>query len=76
MQRGRMASLASQIGAHAPDISRWATCTRPVPVERCLAIEKATNGEVSRIDLRPDDWHKIWPDFDKNSLKINTTNGS
>lgn len=27
---------------------------RPVPVEICPAIEAATNGEISRHDLRPD----------------------
>lgn len=37
--------------------------SRPVPVEHCLAIERATNGLVTRRDLRPDDWQKIWPDL-------------
>lgn len=35
----------------------------PVPPIRCLAIESATGGIVSRSDLRPDDWQKIWPEF-------------
>lgn len=29
----------------------------------CLAIERATGGAVSRQDLRPDDFRKIWPDL-------------
>ncbi len=30
----------------------------------CVAIEKATGGAVSRKDLRPDDWHLIWPELE------------
>lgn len=37
---------------------------RPGPVH-CLAIERATNGAVTRRDLRPDDWHLIWPELAK-----------
>jgi len=28
-----------------------------------VAIERATNGAVTRRDLRPDDWHLIWPEL-------------
>lgn len=28
-----------------------------------VAIEKATDGAVRRWDLRPDDWHRIWPEL-------------
>lgn len=27
----------------------------------CMAIERATGGKVRVWDLRPDDWHRIWP---------------
>lgn len=29
----------------------------------CVAIERATNGQVTRKDLRPDDWRLIWPEL-------------
>jgi DNA-binding transcriptional regulator YdaS (Cro superfamily) len=29
----------------------------------CLAIERTTNGAVTRRDLRPDDCASIWPDL-------------
>jgi DNA-binding transcriptional regulator YdaS (Cro superfamily) len=58
-----LTSLARKIGAHAPDLSRWAAGDRPVPVERCVAIESATGGAVSRIDLKPFDWQQIWPEL-------------
>lgn len=31
--------------------------------ELCVNIERATNGEITRRDLRPDDWHRIWPEI-------------
>lgn len=27
-------------------------------------IEKATCGQVTRKELRPNDWHEIWPEID------------
>ena len=36
---------------------------RGVPIERCYAIERATNGAVTRRDLRPEDWQEIWPEL-------------
>jgi len=35
---------------------------QPSP-EYCVAIERATDGAVRRWDLRPDDWHRIWPEL-------------
>ncbi|KGC15007.1 hypothetical protein DM48_333 [Burkholderia gladioli] len=29
----------------------------------CVAIERATEGAVTRRDLRPDDWQDIWPEL-------------
>lgn len=31
--------------------------------EYCVAIERATGGAVRRWDLRPEDWHRIWPEL-------------
>ncbi|MGI4717236.1 MAG: transcriptional regulator [Janthinobacterium lividum] len=62
-ERGRQASLARAIGAHAPDISRWADGTRPIPVVHGAAIETATGGLVTRREMFPDDWHRIWPEL-------------
>ena len=44
-------------------VSQWGSGTRPVPIERCVPIERATLGKVTRKDLRPDDWHEIWPEL-------------
>lgn len=63
--RGTLLSLSKAIGAHAPDVSRWASGGRPVPSHRCVAIEVATGGQVTRKDLRPDDWQRIWPELNE-----------
>ena len=61
--RGRAASLARALGVRPVVVSRWGAGTKPVPVERCAAIERATQGAVARQDLRPDDWQDIWPEL-------------
>lgn len=35
---------------------------RPEPAN-CVVIENASAGKVRRWDLRPDDWHLIWPEL-------------
>jgi len=62
-ERGRQASLARAIGAHAPDISRWADGTRPIPLIHAAAIESATGGLVTRQEMFPADWARIWPEL-------------
>lgn len=61
--RGAKAKFASQIGAHASDLSDWISGARPVPVHRCAVIEQETGGAVTRKDLRPSDWRAIWPEL-------------
>lgn len=60
---GGLVRLASVLGVKPPTVSQWANGHRPVPVQHCVAIERATAGAVTRRDLRPDDWHLIWPEL-------------
>lgn len=62
-QRGRSLSLANALGVSPPTVSDWCTGKKAIPVERCVAIERATNFEVTRQDLRPNDWQDIWPEL-------------
>lgn len=55
--------FADDLGVPAPLISQWRTNERPIPIERCVAIERATSGAVTRQDLRPNDWESIWPEL-------------
>lgn len=55
--------FAKKIGAHQPDVSRWVSGKRAVPVSWCVPIEQATNGEVMRQKLRPDVCQRFWPEL-------------
>lgn len=57
------ASLARILAVTPQAVNAWKKGERPVPVQHCLDIERATDGEVTRRDLRPNDWQKIWPDL-------------
>ena len=63
--RGAISALAKQIGAPIPDVSRWVSGDRPVPAGRCVAIEAATGGAVTRKDLKPLTWKAFWPELAK-----------
>ncbi|WP_460481272.1 YdaS family helix-turn-helix protein [Comamonas humi] len=63
MARGTKSELARSLRLPAQLIGQWANGLRPVPVARCLSIEQATSGAVTRRDLRPDDWMLIWPEL-------------
>lgn len=62
-ERGRAAALARALGVKPVVVSRWGSGAKPVPIERCLVVERATEGLVSRQDLRPTDWWVIWPEL-------------
>lgn len=54
---GGQSAMARLLGVKPPSVNEWVKGGRPVPAERCPAIEKATAGAVRCEDLRPDvDW--------------------
>ncbi|MGT2453756.1 YdaS family helix-turn-helix protein [Cupriavidus basilensis] len=57
------AELARKVGLAPTVVYQWRAGIRPVPVDRCAAVERATDGAVTRKDLRPDDWQEIWPEL-------------
>ena len=68
LERGRTSELARAIGAHAPDVSRWAKDdgkgSRPIPIHFGLPIEQATNGQVTRLEMFPIEViEKVWPEL-------------
>lgn len=60
--RGRTKSLSEALGVSGSLVAQWAR-GKPISAERCVPIERATDGEVRRWDLRPLDWHLIWPEL-------------
>ncbi|MDA8456024.1 helix-turn-helix domain-containing protein [Acidovorax sp. GBBC 3334] len=62
--RMRMAQHGSPIKSDA-QIRQWQhryAQRIPSPIN-CVAIEQATDGRVTRQDLRPHDWASIWPEL-------------
>ena len=54
--------MATALGLSGSLVTQWAR-GKPVSAERCVPVERATAGAVRRWDLRPDDWHRIWPEL-------------
>lgn len=50
---GSQEALAAALGIRGPSIVGWRNRSR-VPAERCVEIEVATKGQVTRQELRPD----------------------
>lgn len=61
-----VAQLRQAIGAKSDaQIRQWQhgyADRLPNPVY-CVAVERVTEGAVTRRDLRPNDWHLIWPEL-------------
>ncbi|WP_082823554.1 MULTISPECIES: helix-turn-helix domain-containing protein [unclassified Rhodanobacter] len=53
---GGVTALAEKLGVRQSVVSNWRTrgASPRVPAARCIAIEQATGGAVTRHDLRPD----------------------
>ena len=60
---GGPAQMARLLGVTIQAVCFWRDGTRSLPVQHCAAIERATSGAVTRKDLRPDDWQRIWPEL-------------
>lgn len=55
--------LARRLGVSSAVVYQWRTKRRPIPLEYCAALEIETQGAISRRELRPDDWQRIWPEL-------------
>jgi DNA-binding transcriptional regulator YdaS (Cro superfamily) len=63
-----VAQLCQRIGAkNDQQVRQWqhgyGDPPRQPSAEYCVEIERATDGGVRRWDLRPNDWHRIWPEL-------------
>ena len=67
--------MAASINANQGFFNQWVHGVRPVPVHYAVAIEKKTDGAVSRRDLRPD-WAAIWPDLTADAIIASGSTGS
>jgi DNA-binding transcriptional regulator YdaS (Cro superfamily) len=62
-RRGKALALAKGVGVPPSFISKLSTGAKQPSAQLCVAIEKFTEGRVTRADLRPDDYWLIWPDL-------------
>lgn len=62
-ERGGASRFADTLGVSISFLSQMASGTAAISPARAVAIEQATNGAVTRRDLRPNDWHLIWPEL-------------
>lgn len=64
---GSQRALARALSIAPTQVGQWRKPEeeggRPIPPKKCVLIERITGGKVSRRDLRPDDWHDIWPEL-------------
>ena len=60
---GGNAPLARALGVSPQAVGQWLRDQRTVPPERCVQIETLTEGKVTRRDLRPGDWWRLWPEL-------------
>ncbi len=68
-ERGRASWLAKAADIPPSFLSQMVAGDRPVPPAAAVSIERATNSEVSRQELRPSDWEAIWPELSKPAAK-------
>lgn len=62
-ERGAMAVLAKKLNVSHAFLWQLVNGRRSVSAERATQIEIATDGKVRRWDLRPTDWHRVWPEL-------------
>lgn len=69
-QRGNGKTLADKLGISLSNLSQIAHNSDGTSPARCVAIEKATDGAVTRKELRAD-WKAIWPELARPCCKAN-----
>lgn len=55
--------FATQCGTSEGYLRKAISNGQPLRPTTCVLVERATDGQVTRKDLRPDDWQNIWPEL-------------
>jgi DNA-binding transcriptional regulator YdaS (Cro superfamily) len=64
-ERGRQAALAKHLGVSPPNVVAWSTGEKPIPLAHGAQIDLFTGGAVTRKEMFPDSWRRIWPELAK-----------
>lgn len=63
---GGASAVAKKLGIKNPSVYEWKENNK-IPDDKLIRlapqIEKITKNKVTRKDLRPNDWHEIWPEL-------------
>lgn len=62
-QIGSLSRLAMLLGVSVQAVSFWRDGLRKPSAEYCAEIERLTGGHVTRRELRPEDYLRIWPEL-------------
>ena len=62
-KNGRGSELAKALRVPASFVSKMSSGEKPIPIHHMAAIESFTAGAVTRRDMRPTDFHRIWPEL-------------
>jgi DNA-binding transcriptional regulator YdaS (Cro superfamily) len=65
-EHGRGGRLAKHLGVPPSFVSAMGDGRKPVPIVHGAAIEQFTEGAVTRQQLFPHDWRRIWPELAAN----------
>lgn len=65
LPRGGVTALAQRLGISSVYLAQLSARQngREAKPELCVDIERETGGKVRRWSLRPNDWHRIWPEL-------------
>lgn len=72
-KRGRATDLANFLGVSLSYLSQMASGKAPIPTDKAVQIEVATNKAVTRKDTHKDDWEKHWPELKDKRRKPHVT---
>lgn len=56
-------AFAAAVGTSIGYLRKACTVGHLLGADTCVAIEEASGGQVTRRDLRPDDWGRFWPEL-------------
>ncbi len=61
--RTTQTAFAKALGVSQGLVTQWVAGKTRITEKRAVQIEKFTGREVTRQELRPKDWHLIWPEL-------------
>lgn len=65
-ERGRSAALAAALDVPRSFVTKMGSGEKRIPVEHMAAIESFTDGAVTRQEMHPTGWQRIWPELAAN----------